>query len=100
MKINKKTYKILAGIGLLTVCCVSIYAVVEVKNQDKEHLALFNRHTKVFSPEIPATAEFSGETVPMDLFYVREAFEREVMAATFMHSTTIMMFKRANRWFL
>ena len=35
----------------------------------------------------------------MDLFYVREALEREIMASTFMHSTTIMVFKRANRWF-
>jgi hypothetical protein len=37
--------------------------------------------------------------MPLDLYYVREAFEREINAGTFMHSTTILMFKRANRWF-
>jgi len=99
MNINKKIVHFLAGMGLLAVCFVSIYSVVEVKNQEKEYAALFNRHTKVFAPEIPATAAFAGEAAPLELYYVREALDREIMASTFMHSSTIMMFKRANRWF-
>ena len=95
----KKKYHILGGFGLLLVCAISVCAIMEVKNQDKEYIALFNRHMKVFSPEIPATANFAGEVVPMESYYVREAFDREIMAGTFMHSSTIMMFKRANRWF-
>jgi hypothetical protein len=30
---------------------------------------------------------------------VRESLDREIMANTFMHSSTILMFKRASRWF-
>jgi membrane-bound lytic murein transglycosylase D len=86
-------------IGLLILSVVSIYAVVQIKNRDREYRDLFIRHTRVFSPEIPSKASFAGEDVPLDLFYVREALEREIMAGTFMHSTAIMMFKRANRWF-
>ena len=98
-KMIKKKYEILVGFGLLLVCAISVCAIMEVKNQDKEYIALFNRHMKVFSPEIPATANFAGEVVPLESYYVREAFDREIMAGTFMHSSTIMMFKRANRWF-
>ena len=96
---QKKLYYTSGVLCLLLVCFISIYAIVEVKNQNNEYNALFNRHMKIFSPEIPATANFAGEVVPMELYYVREAFDREIMASTFMHSSSIMMFKRANRWF-
>ena len=97
---SKKTIiYLLSGLGLIAVSAVSIFAIVEVRNEDKEYVALYNRHMKVFSPEVPATANFATEKVPMNLYYVREAFDREIMACTFMHSSTIMMFKRANRWF-
>ena len=96
---QKKLYYTLGVLGLLLVCFISIYAIVEVKNQNNEYNALFNRHMKIFSPEAPSTANFAGEVVPMELYYVREAFDREIMASTFMHSSSIMMFKRANRWF-
>jgi membrane-bound lytic murein transglycosylase D len=96
---TKNKYYILCGFILLLICAISICAIVSEKNQDKEYLALFFRHTKVFVPEVPEKASFAGEEVPMDLYYVREAFEREIMANPFMHSTTIMMVKRASRWF-
>jgi hypothetical protein len=84
---------------LLLICAISICAIVEVKNQEKEYRNLFSRHMKVIAPEIPETASFAGEEAPLDLYYVREAFEREILANTFMHSSSIVMFKRANRWF-
>jgi len=96
---KKKIYYIIGGSLLLFTCAISICAIVAVKNQEKEYLSLFFRHTKVFAPEVPEKASFAGEEVPMDLYYVREAFEREILANTFMHSSSIMMFKRANRWF-
>ena len=95
----KKTNFIIGSFGLVLVCFVSIFAVLDIRNQDREYKGLFYRHMKVFTPEVPAVASFAGEEVPQDLYYVREAFEREIMANTFMHSSTMMMFKRANRWF-
>jgi len=94
----KKTYFIGGSFALLLACAISTCAIVAVKNQDKEYHSLFYRHTRVSLPEIPEKTEFAGEPVPLDLYYVREAFEREIVANTFMHSSTIMMFKRANRW--
>jgi hypothetical protein len=94
-----KTKYIIGGFLLLLICFISVCAIVAVKNQEKEYVGLFTRHTKIMAPEIPETASFAGEEVPLDLYYVREAFEREILANTFMHSTSIVMFKRANRWF-
>ncbi|MFZ4561872.1 MAG: lytic transglycosylase domain-containing protein [Bacteroidales bacterium] len=96
---TKKTYYYIAGIGLILACTMSVCAVFEVKNQEKEYQGLFFRHMKIFSPEAPPKASFSGEEVPQDLYYVKEAFEREIMATTFMHTSSLLMFKRANRWF-
>jgi membrane-bound lytic murein transglycosylase D len=96
---KKKAYYILGGSFLILIGAISICAIVAEKDQEKEYQGLFYRHTKIFVPEVPEKASFAGEEVPLDLFYVREAFEREIMANTFMHSTSVMMFKRANRWF-
>jgi membrane-bound lytic murein transglycosylase D len=95
----KKTKYFLGGAFLILTCIISVCAIDAVNNQDKEYQNLFVRHTRVFAPEVPAKTSFAGEEVPMDIYYVREAFERELLACTFMHSSSIMVFKRANRWF-
>jgi membrane-bound lytic murein transglycosylase D len=95
----KKTYYFLSGLGLILACALSVYAMLGLKNQNSEYKGLFYRHMKVFTPEVPAKADFAGEEVPQKFFFVREAFEREIMANTFMHSSSMLMFKRANRWF-
>lgn len=99
MKMTKKGYYFLGGLGLILACTLSLCAVLDVKNQDKEYKGLFSRHMKIFAPAAPAKASFAGQEIPQDLFYVKEAFEREIMANTFMHTSTMLMFKRANRWF-
>jgi len=48
---------------------------------------------------IPDSANFAGEPVPMDIFYVREQFDRELTVNTYWHSSTILSIKRAARWF-
>ena len=49
--------------------------------------------------ELPDTLYFCGEEVPLDLFYVRERLERELLINTYRHSTTILQLKRTTRWF-
>lgn len=53
----------------------------------------------VFSVEIPQQLSFADEKVPIDNFLVREYLDRELISNTYFHSSTIMLFKRANRWF-
>ena len=97
--IKKKIIYLSAGLLIVIASCSCIFAIIEKKNIDQEYRDLFSRHYRIFTPELPAIADFSNEKVPLDRFYVRESLEREVYINTYMHASTILMFKRANRWF-
>jgi membrane-bound lytic murein transglycosylase D len=96
---NRKIKYISAGVIFVLVCGTFICGITEIKNLDREYRELFRKHYRIFTPEVPEKADFAGENAPLELIYVRESFEREIFANTFMHSSTILMFKRANRWF-
>jgi membrane-bound lytic murein transglycosylase D len=53
----------------------------------------------VHGVEIPVQITFAGEPVPLDLFDVREALDREILSNTYFHSQTIRLIKMANRYF-
>lgn len=48
---------------------------------------------------IPDSLTFCGETVDLTRFDRREHIDREILAFTYMHSTSVQMIKRANRYF-
>ncbi|MDR2816831.1 MAG: lytic transglycosylase domain-containing protein [Proteiniphilum sp.] len=51
------------------------------------------------SVSIPESMEFAGEQIAFDRYDKRERMDREVNSFTYFHSTTILLFKRANRFF-
>ncbi|MBE0638065.1 MAG: lytic transglycosylase domain-containing protein [Bacteroidales bacterium] len=53
----------------------------------------------VYNVEIPETIAFCGEVAPLDMFLVREYFDRELTSNTYFHSSTMMLIKRSYRWF-
>ena len=48
---------------------------------------------------IPNELAFAGESVPLQLFDVRESLDRELQVNTYWHSQTVLLLKRANRYF-
>ena len=50
-------------------------------------------------PEIPSEVHFAGETIRLDRADLRERMDREVTAFTYSHQLTLLMLKRANRYF-
>jgi len=48
---------------------------------------------------IPDEVSFAGELVPAHIFYVREQLDRELTVNTYWHSSSLLMLKRATRWF-
>jgi len=52
----------------------------------------------VYPVEIPVSLNFSGENVPIDIFYVHEYLDRELTINTYYHSSTMLLLKRAHRW--
>ncbi len=48
---------------------------------------------------IPDSVNFAGEQVPLQSPDILERFEKEFVMAAYMHTSTILSYKRANRWF-
>ena len=53
----------------------------------------------VSPPEVPAMAIFAGDTIRLDRYDLRERMDRELSAFTYMHASTMLTIKRANRYF-
>ncbi len=49
--------------------------------------------------ELPRTLEFAGEKVPLELAYVREAVEREMITTSCMHTSTTIALRNTTRYF-
>jgi hypothetical protein len=57
------------------------------------------QYYKIVPLDIPAELTFAGEKVPLDMFYVSEALDRELSVNTYWHSSTLQIIKRSHRWF-
>ncbi|NDW13325.1 lytic transglycosylase domain-containing protein [Bacteroides sp. 214] len=53
----------------------------------------------VAPPSVPAEATFADDVINLSRYDLRERMDRELMSFTYMHSTTMLMIKRANRYF-
>jgi hypothetical protein len=51
------------------------------------------------SVDIPESMTFAGEKITFDRYDKRERMDRELNSFTYFHSTTMLLFKRANRIF-
>jgi len=51
------------------------------------------------SVPIPDQVDFCGEKIALDRLDLRERFDREINTFTYLHSTTMLYLKRANRYF-
>src|SRR6185503_17890328 len=65
---------------------------------DEVYWKSFLANNKFYSTIVPKNLDFSGEKVPLYDFTVIESMERELIVNTYLHSQTILMHKRANRW--
>ena len=66
---------------------------------DHEYLSFDRIDHMTHDIELPETMDLCGEEVPLNLFYVRERLEREVLANSYLHSSTLLILKRSSRWF-
>ncbi len=57
------------------------------------------QYYKIVAVPIPDKISFAGEQLPLDIFYVREALDRELSVNTYWHSATLQIIKKSQRWF-
>ncbi len=66
---------------------------------DEDYRSYFTSNYKVFGITIPKDINFCGEILPVDDFTVHESLERELLVNTYWQSQTVLLHKRAARWF-
>lgn len=71
-------------VGLLLVCFFGVF---------------FLSATQKVTKHFPEKIDFCGEEVPLHITDVRERLDRELVVNQYMHGSTIMILKRANRYF-
>jgi len=54
---------------------------------------------QIRSVDLNKSFDFAGESLPMDNFDVRERLEREILRNSYYHSNTLLVLKRAKRYF-
>ena len=77
---------------------IFIYASPKEDSDEVQTRAIMHDY-RVYAPVIPDTMTFCGEAVPLETYYVREALDNELIINMYRQSSTVLYFKRANRYF-
>ena len=59
----------------------------------------FNNRYAVYALDVPDSASFAGEKVPLFDAEVKERLDREILVNTYWQSQTLLLLKRKSRWF-
>lgn len=84
---------ILSFSGIALIICILLLSTSHPRNTPHTPLPLTQ------SPHIPKQITFANETVDLTPIHRYEGIDRELTAFTFGHSTTLLILKRANRYF-
>jgi membrane-bound lytic murein transglycosylase D len=59
----------------------------------------FPQKYQIITPDFPDELTIFGEKVPIQSIEIHERIEREFIVNTYWHSATLLLIKKANRWF-
>lgn len=101
----KRIERIFAIVGLFAIVVVAINAVqlpeetvkVDAEQVDNEE-KLINDYN-VYALPIPDGLNFAGEPVPVENPDIKERMDRELLVNTYWQSNSLLLFKRANKYF-
>lgn len=95
MKILRAVIYLLAtSVLCLTVCLIMGYRDSTDAKKERPVVAAFTT-----SPDVPDVVYFCGKEVDMTRYNMREGLDRELTSFTYLHSSTTLLIKRANRIF-
>lgn len=86
---------IISTLSVLLIGSVAFAVTQKLQNEQKP-----NYYTnKITSPYVPDKMTFAGEEVPVDMYWVHEALDRELIVNCYQHSKTLRIFKLSARVF-
>jgi hypothetical protein len=68
-------------------------------SEDEKLQSEFEQYYKIYALNVPDNLIFAGETVPMSDEDVKERYDRELLTNVYWQSQTLLMLKRAHRFF-
>ncbi len=104
---NKKTYLIIPAVLFATATPISCKADSTTTNDhDKSstqatHTVYVSPNTplQIVNPEIPRSVTFAGQTIDLDRIDMYERLDRELTSMVYTHGNTLLLIKRANKYF-
>jgi membrane-bound lytic murein transglycosylase D len=98
--LNRKT--VLTAFVLVSTIIVILSIALSFKgfsiSQERPH-QLSDTIYSIRSFKLPDIVTFAGEKMPLDNFDTRESLEREILISAYRHSSTILIIKKAHRYF-
>jgi len=70
----------------------------QIQNIDLDEAPEFYENV-IAAPYVPKNISFAGEKVPADIYWVREALDKELTINCYQHSRTLQIFKKSGRFF-
>jgi hypothetical protein len=94
--------------NFLSICCLVIlfgyitYNEWPTTSAADEHFSALQygagQPLQAISYQVPKTMSFAGEPVPLSIPDVHERLDKELQINSYLHSNTMFLMKRANRW--
>lgn len=81
--------------------CIALGTFVLLSNNTQQEVESKSPYvlSMTKSIEVPQKVEFAGEEVVLDRYDLHERYDREINGFTYLHSTTMLLIKKANRYF-
>lgn len=98
----EKRTKTLLMVLTVSVCLLAILAValsIRAINTANKRPTLEQIYIQSHDIEFAKDISFAGEKVPLEMFNIRERYERELLSNCYFHSNTMLLVKRSKRWF-
>jgi hypothetical protein len=92
-------YLISSFISLTALVVVTLLFLRSTEKDEEVRVKEFNENYAVYALELPMDLKFAGEPVPMNVIDVKERLDRELLVNTYWQSQTLLLIKRASRWF-
>ncbi len=95
----KKLSIIAIILSTLTLSVQIFIFATDKSDEDAIYTQALKNDYRIYSPVLPDTLKFAGEKVPLNVYYVREGLDREILSNMYWHTNTILNMKRAYRFF-
>lgn len=99
MEKTKKLLIIAIASLVLMVIITFIMSIIAIRTANKRPVSLEQIVIQSHDIEFCDDIYFAGERVPLEMFNIRERYERELLSNTYFHSNTMVLLKRSKRWF-